>query len=364
MKMAKITKKDADLLVQRHETFYRKDIKINDTQIFIYNYLLSDLDAFDDQIGDTKGTELRGLTITHEGAKEHVFLSCPKFFNVNETPQTQENMLVHKKIKKVLEKVDGSLIQPININGEILMKTKQSFNNFQAKQAQEILEISSDLQFFILDCWDNDFYPLFELRGPDNKIVINYDKTELVLIMVRNAEGEFVDVHKFNYKYTAKNYDLTLDEIITECKSPGVEKEGYVVKFTDGDIVKFKTIKYIQDHKTINQTDSYKNILNLILKEELDDVLGLLSQKRQEELKQISEDVTTYMIHYIKLITDIVSKDEDRKIKADKYKNHEFFSVIMSCYGNPDRVKETFIQHILKKYNKEKKAQSFINFLK
>jgi len=233
-----ITKKDADLLVQRHDTFYRKEIEIDGVLVFIYNYILPDLNAFNDQVGDTKGTELRGLTITHEGTKEHVFLSCPKFFKINEIPRTQENILTHKKIKKVLEKVDGSLIQPININGEIRMKTKQSFDSFQAKQAQKILEKSSDLQFFILDCWDNNFYPLFELRKSDNRIAVNCDRIELILIMVRNVEGEFVDVHKFNYKYTAKNYNLTLDEIIARCKSSSKsEKEKYIVKFTDGDIV-------------------------------------------------------------------------------------------------------------------------------
>ncbi len=143
-----ITKLQADALVEKHKHFYRKDLKINNVDVYLYNYILQDTEVF---VNEPLSRELRGLVITKENAQERVFLSCPKFFNINELPETQYSVVKLKKVKKISEKLDGSLITPIEIGGEIFMKSKASFESPQAKQAQEILDTSADLKFFILD---------------------------------------------------------------------------------------------------------------------------------------------------------------------------------------------------------------------
>jgi len=354
----KMTKFELDKLVQEYDTFYCKEQKIKDCNVYIYNYLLSDKEAF--KANNNLGSELRGLTIVKENAKEHIFLSVPKFFNINETPQTQENVLKSKKIKKVQEKLDGSLIQPVRIQGEIFMKSKQSFDNSQAKLAQEIVDQNEELKFFILDCWDNDFQPLFELIGPDNKIVVNYPENNLILIAVRNQDGEFIDIDKFDYSYKATSFNLTIDDMIHSAKNDQ-DIEGYVVKFTDGSLVKIKTLDYIEKHRTVSELDSMKTIFKRILTEDMDDLYSVIPENKIPEIQKIEKTVTDYVLHYITQLQDIIDKGNqgDRKTFVQKYKSHLYFNVLMGCLKGHE-CKEQLIKTLLKRYNKESKVRNFL----
>jgi RNA ligase len=315
------------------------------------------------------GSELRGLTIVEDTTVQNknnqkIFLSIPKFFNINEVPETQENVLKTKVIKKVQEKLDGSLIQPVQICGEIKMKSKQSFDNSQAELAQNILEFDPELEFFILDCWDNDFYPLFELVGPDNRVVLDYNKNELVLIAVRTKTGEFIDIDKFNYKRRAKSYTKTLDELIHSAKNDK-NIEGYVVKFTDGSVVKIKTLDYLEKHKITDESNSYKILLKRILQEDMDDVYTVINPERLDEIRKIEKKVQDYVLHYITEIQEIIKENHsisDRKSFVNKHINHKYFSVIMSSLKGHD-IKEALIDYLLRKYSKEAKAKEFIESL-
>jgi len=355
----KITKQQADKLVQKHETFYCKYQKIKDCDVYIYNYLLSDKEAF--KSFDNLGTELRGLCVTKDPAGlEHLFWSVPKFFNINETPETLLHELEKKTIKKVQQKLDGSLIQPILLDGEVHMKTKQSFTNIQAQISQGLLDADPEMLFFILDCFANNFYPLFELVGPDNKIVVDYDTNKLVLIAVRSPDGEFIDIDKFDYPIKAESYDYSLQEMLEHAQDvKGIE--GYVVKFTDGSLVKIKCLDYIEKHRTVSELDSRKSVLKRILTEDMDDLYSVIPEYRLDEIQQIEQAVTEYVIHQINELEKIVEKgdDNDRRTFVDKYRSHEYFAILMKGLKHHN-VKDTTIDFLLRKYSKEQKAREFI----
>ncbi len=352
-----ITKMIADQLVTDHQTFYRKDLEIDGVKIFIYNYLISDKKAFESDYAK----ELRGLTITHENGKERVFLSCPKFFNIGEIEENLEKNLKLKTINKVTNKLDGSLIQFIEINGNVLAKSKQSFENSQAILAQSILDESVELKFFVLDCWANNFYPLFELVGPSNKVVLDYPKDELKLIAVRDSEGYFIDISKFYYKYVTESFDMTLDDMIHSAKNDN-EIEGFVVGFTDNSIVKIKALSYLDKHRLTDESDSYKVILKRILNEDMDDIYAIISKEKKEKIQKLEANLDIFVAHYIQQIFDIIKKVKgwERKHIAETYKNHEFFNVIMrSLTSDIDDIKDTLISAILKRYTKEEESRKF-----
>ena len=355
-----ITKMIMDRLVKNHKTFYCKEIKqyTPECDIYIYNYLLSDKEAFMDE--NNLGSELRGLCVIKENAKENIFLSIPKFFNINEIESTQIHTLKNKKIKKISEKVDGVLIQPVKICGNVQMKTKQNFENKEATIAQELLESDEELKFFILDCWDNNFQPLFELVQQNDKIVIDYPENKLILIAVRSENGEFIDIDKFDYPNKAKTFNLSLDEMIQNAKNlKGIE--GYVVKFTDGTIVKIKTSDYLQKHKIVMETDSMKNILRRILQEDMDDVYSIISENKLQKIRKIEKAVTDYVISFIAEIEDITKKGDggNRRGFVKQYINHKYFPVIMAVLHGKN-VKDALINYLLRKYTKEKAASKFI----
>jgi T4 RnlA family RNA ligase len=348
-----ITKKQADFFVDKYDNFYCKEIDFDGTKIFLYNYILSDYEVFQKE---PLSRELRGLVINEDS---EVFLSVPKFFNINEIPETLDSKLKNKLIKNVTDKLDGSLITPIRINGDVVMKSKASFESDQALLAQELLD--PELKYFILDCWDNNFQPYFELVGVDNEHVIEYNfETRLDLIMVRDKYGHFIDINKFNYKNKTKEMYFTLDEML-EKQQTDKNIEGWVVQFEDGEIIKIKTLDFFEKHKIKEQSDSYKSVLKLCLNEDLDDVLSIVSEAKKEKIKKINNALVHYVSKTIKELNDIDYSVEQKEL-ALKYKPHEYFSVIMQAKKGKD-TKESLINFLLQKYNKEQKAKEFIQGL-
>ncbi len=122
------------------------------------------------------------------------------FLGIPEIQKVEIKDIQNLEIKKIQEKLDGEFIQPILINGEIQMKSKKSFDTIVARKSQEMVDSDCDLKFFILDTFDLNFYPLFQFW--DDK---------LYLIGVRNEDGQFIDVDKFDYPDKPKHFsDLDL----------------------------------------------------------------------------------------------------------------------------------------------------------
>ena len=354
-----MTKEIADSLVEKYEFFYKKEIEVQGYNFTLYNYILSDYKAFQD---DPLTRELRGL-VTH---KDEVFLSVPKFFNINELPETEYKNVKLKTIKKIQDKLDGSLITPICVGGDIIMKSKGSFESDQAVLAQEIIQDNPELQFFILDTYANNFQPFFELIGPDNEHVIEYPlkENELRLIMVRDREGHFMDIDKFDYKNKAETMNYTLDEML-EIQKTKKGIEGFVVKFTDETILKIKTLDFFELHKIKDEADSYKVILKRILQEDMDDILSIVTKQKRDKLLDITEVVSKYVVHEVQKIEKIKeeTKNQDRKTIAIKYHTMEYFNVLMKSL-NGGSIKDELIEIMIAKYNREGKAKEFIQGLK
>ena len=141
--------------------------------------------------------------------------------------------------------------------------------------------------------------------------------------------------------------------------------EGFVVKFTDETIIKIKTLDYIGKHRLKSDGDSYKIILQKILNEELDDIIGVVDENKREELLKYSELLTVYVNHWSVFCFDETRKIQSRKDLADKFVDHRFFGVIMQSINksNLEDTKKLIIKKILSTYNREAKAREFFKFL-
>lgn len=356
-----ITKNQADEIVQKYDSFYCKEIEVNNTKLYLYNYIIADYQAFQ---SDPLSRELRGLVITQE--PQQIFLSVPKFFNINETQETQLSLLQNLPIKKVQEKLDGSLISVILLNGEIVVKSKASFVSPQAVLAQNIIDQSSSLKYFILDCFANNFQPFFELIGPDNKHVIDYPENSLQLIMVRDQDGHFIDVDKFDYDFTVASCEYTWEELISK-QLTEKGSEGWVVKYGNTkspDILKVKTKEFFELHKIHEESDSYKVLLKRTLDEDMDDILSIVPENKKEKLQEMMKVISDYLVSYVIEIEAIVKPGDNhcRATFVKKHITHQYFNVIMNALKGRD-VKELLVDHIKRKNNREEKAKKFIQDL-
>lgn len=158
----------------------------------ILNYTV----AFDDSFGTPDDyhsqlrRECRGLVFYSDGQ----LMSRPfhKFFNLGEKPETADlNLSVSHEL---LIKEDGSFIRPLHVGGKMIWGTKMGFTEVGEK-ATFFANKNENYVRFGKHCMENNLTPIFEYVAPDNKIVISYEKENLILLAVRdNFTGSYLRI--------------------------------------------------------------------------------------------------------------------------------------------------------------------------
>jgi len=205
----------------------------------------------------------RGLVLNNLTG-EVLALPFAKFFNWNEGGRN-----THSHLVDVTEKLDGSLIIAfIDSAGSWRCVTRGSFVSEQALFAIDYL---NTLHPHIV-APDNTTL-LFEAIYPDNRIVIDYESREdLVLIGARN-NLTLEDYYWFPDLYTIANandfstpqyYTFNSWRSIMDARDTlDITHEGFVAHFADGSRFKFKGDAYMHMHKLISQI-SFKNTLEAV----------------------------------------------------------------------------------------------------
>jgi RNA ligase len=195
----------------------------------------------------------RGLVLDVDG---NVVVNCmPKFYNNNQG----EALPVFERTKglsyEVFDKMDGSLLQIVNWNGQRIITSSGSFDSPQVHKAAEMLKKQYPHYVFK----DGITY-IFEIIYPENRIVLNYgDKECLTLLAMRETEtGKDISYTEMSHMLLdgwdiVQQVNKTVEEVLAELpQNDFINKEGYVVKFSNGDRLKFKFDKYCQLHKVIS----------------------------------------------------------------------------------------------------------------
>lgn len=249
----------------------------------VVNYVVSMADTFDmtgaDDLGGAIRRECRGLIFDTDGN----LISRPfhKFFNINERDETQTHAVDMSQPHIVMEKMDGSMIRPLLVDGYLRLGTKMGVTHV-AMQAEEWLA-GQDERFkgWLWFCIENGVTPLFEWVSPFNQIVLAYEKADLVLLACRhNSTGEYFmpsddDGCPFNVVPRYGSVEGNIVDYIARQRS-AEDREGDIIRFADGHMLKVKNDWYVRIHKTIDRIVFDRNIVNLIINEEVDDVMPML----------------------------------------------------------------------------------------
>lgn len=195
----------------------------------------------------TPFTEMaRGLILDH--ANENV-VATPfvKFWNYGERPEIPNLPF------EVFEKVDGSLIVIWHHNGRWRCSTKGSFNSDQAVAAQRLLESANTT---ILS--PGETY-LAEYVGPQNRIVVSYEKEELVLLGAYCADGveyNYVALDMLGaflrWRVADRHHYDSFTALLSTAPSLPATQEGFVVRFANGYRLKIKGDEYCRLHRCIS----------------------------------------------------------------------------------------------------------------
>jgi len=236
--------------------------------------------------------ECRGLIFDDEG--NLISRRYHKFFNVNERDETQADRIDWSQPHYILEKLDGSMISPIMVRGNLRWTTKMGITDV-AMQTEVFVAANPIYADFARQCIKDDMTPIFEWCSRKQRIVVDYAEDQLVLTAVRMLKsGQYMDYRLVNAlgKYwhvpSVRAHEITEDLIQTISTWEG--SEGVVVRFDDGHMVKIKASWYVLRHKSKEAITREKNVIEYIVNDRVDDVLPFLQAEDQDRLKDFQKD--------------------------------------------------------------------------
>ncbi|MBA3825775.1 MAG: T4 RnlA family RNA ligase [Ktedonobacterales bacterium] len=194
----------------------------------------------------------RGLII-HWPTASVVALPFPKFFNLNEQPETRLEALPTGPVE-VTAKLDGSLGITFWEGTRFAVATRGSFTGVQAEWATARLHAAH----LVADL-PRDVTLLFEIIYPRNRVVINYGATEGLFLIGARSLSDGRDLNHAELATLAKRYDFPLVPIedvphlaaLVPLAERATGIEGWVVRFPNGLRVKIKTAEYLRFHRLV-----------------------------------------------------------------------------------------------------------------
>lgn len=190
----------------------------------------------------------RGLVID-PAARAVVATPFPKFFNLGE-----EGRGFPDGEFEVFEKLDGSLIIIFHHDGRWRTATKGAFDSAQAIWAGERLATHD------LSALDPSTTYLAEAIYPENRIVVPYDESQLVLLAAYDAEGlelehgSLCEVAEALGWRAAERFSFASEsELVVHAADLPKTEEGFVIRFGDGLRLKLKGAEYRRIHALISR---------------------------------------------------------------------------------------------------------------
>jgi RNA ligase len=191
----------------------------------------------------------RGLII--DGNGEVLAHPFPKFFNLNEHPETQEKSLPWHMPTEVFDKLDGWLGISYRLDGKLCVSTRGSFSSKGALWATEHIQSGK---------YDTKIIPdyvtiLFEIISPVTEIIVRYpyEKHGLHVIGAYNRiTGKEYDREYIKAMAGAAGFPvvpchghLSVEDMEARLhRTKAEECEGYVIRFWNGIRVKIKSSDY------------------------------------------------------------------------------------------------------------------------
>lgn len=233
----------------------------------------------------------RGLVLNSSG--DIVARPFGKFFNAFEVLDQIPNSAF-----EVFEKMDGSLgIFFWYSNKDGLHPVFASRGSFTSKQAVKGWEMLQKLPYRNLAVWHTH---MFEIIYPENRIVVDYGAAEKLVLLgiIKTRDGREISRNDIecsldpafelvNIYHIKENWD----HLVTLSKP---NKEGFVIRFSNGFRVKVKFEEYIRLHRIITNISSTDIWEMLAANKPLDEILEKVPDEffdwvRETEAKLKSE---------------------------------------------------------------------------
>ncbi len=270
-----------------------------------------------------------------------------KFFNLEEHEPSEIPTNLNFE---VFDKLDGSLGILFYYEGDWIFASRGSFESDQAVKGREIMLNIEDSYRFL----DRAYTYVFEIIYPENRIVLDYGATEdLILLGIINTETgnemSHVDmVYSYDGVFTiVEKYDGVKD-FNTLRDMDDDNKEGFVVRFSNGFRMKMKFDEYCRLHRIVTNV-SNKTIWESLKNDEgLDEVIDRVPDEFYNWVKRTEKGLkdsyleieVEAMKEFIKIVnfglpleTTPFDRKKDFALKAKDFKNS---GLLFSMYDGKD----------------------------
>jgi RNA ligase len=327
----------------------------------VINYILPCNQTFP-EITDTRSAvrrECRGIIFDKDG--KLVSRPLEKFFNLNERTETLIENVNLSDDHYIMEKVDGSMVRPFEINNRMIWGTKMGETNM-TPMIEEFVNQNTKYIVFAKAMLDIGHTPIFEFVSPKNQIVIDYGKTELILIGIRKMftgeyltykqMEEYADWFKIPLVKVYKSKKLTPEFVAELRKQEGLE--GVVVAFENGQRLKVKVDWYVNLHRVKSEISDEKSVVKLILENGIDDIIPLLDAETRIKLELYQDSLVQsfdkIVIDVHNLIHKVETENMSRKDFAVWSENEvqSFVRHIMFKLWDVKRDKETIANSVVR----------------
>ena len=376
-----ITYEDAKEICEKYNNFNFSEhlFQIDGFKISLFDYFICDFNDFNNPLHSKQNVnafDMRGITFVFntDGTLWKRFLMLPKFFNLNQVELTQYSNVKDKKIKHISSKEDGSLIAFMMLpNERIFAKTIAGFTNEQSENAMILLEKSDININWVSNKIKEGFTPLFEYVSFNNRIVLQYTKSELRFIGLRNnINGDYIPASLVNDIPNSiiyiKEEKTSLDKLIERCKTEK-DIEGWVVIFDNGLMIKVKSDWYCNIHGLRTENIFREDfIIENYYKETLDDIICQLDNEKDKDALDFVKNVIASIDNYFKHIDNSVNKMyhnwqnnfPDFKEFATRYHKEPYFE-FLRYFENKVEYRNRIIDFILKKSWRLNNAREIVN---
>jgi RNA ligase len=307
----------------------------------VIDYVYQDQNTFD----IPELMECRGIKFCPEG----LILARPfrKFFNYGERGA---DLPAHRP-HVITEKLDGSMIHPVLLTRRLFFHTRKGHTDVALKAERFVLSTPSiDYQGFCIEAIQDQWTPIFEYTGPNNRIVLRYEEEALTLVAMRHLiTGEIMDRvlmrgRALSYRVPVvktKNFQLVgqLQQFIDHARGL-TDAEGFVIYFDDGYMVKIKAEDYVLKHRALDDLGSKKKVVALCGQGFMDDVLPILSEADAEELEQFNHDFQQEIGLELNKVYDLVStyKKLDPDVDGGESGKRKRFALWMKNSSKPQHL--------------------------
>lgn len=322
---------EKNVLVNKHKTL----------PISIYNYSKS---CQFDMIWNEVTLIARGLVLDNNF--NLIALPFPKFFNYEEHASDKLPKIPNEKFE-IFEKMDGCLGIVFKYKNNLICATRGSFNSEQSIWMKNFFD-KNKLSKHIKE----DYTYLFEIIYPKNRIVVNYDNKEKIVLLgindIKNLKELSYDKIKEDYSgifEIVKRYDNLKGKSFSELQKLNLKnKEGFVLRYKSGFRVKVKFEDYCRLHAIMTRISSrdiweyvaYDKDIDELLEKIPDEIFKWVDLEIKKFEKQYKEINSSFLEFYKKLISELNKDFTDKEfaLKLNEIAPNSLFKSLAFLYKN------------------------------